>query len=59
MSRYVALGSSMAAGPGIRPTAHGVPWTTKFGLPLPGRPAPLHPNAAGMRVVAELVVAQV
>jgi lysophospholipase L1-like esterase len=34
------------------------PWTTRFGLPLPGRPAPLHPNAAGMRVVADLVVAQ-
>jgi lysophospholipase L1-like esterase len=34
------------------------PWTTKFGLPLPGRPAPLHPNAAGMRTVADLIVAQ-
>ena len=37
------------------------PWTTKparFGLPLPGRPAPLHPNAEGMRAVADLVVAQ-
>ncbi|MEO3758781.1 SGNH/GDSL hydrolase family protein [Mycobacterium sp. B14F4] len=34
------------------------PWTTKFGLPLPGRPAPLHPNAAGMRAAADLVVAQ-
>jgi lysophospholipase L1-like esterase len=34
------------------------PWTTKFGLPLPGRPAPLHPNAAGMRAVADLVVVQ-
>ena len=37
------------------------PWTTKFG-PLAffrlGAPAPLHPNAAGMRVVADLVVAQ-
>jgi lysophospholipase L1-like esterase len=32
------------------------PWTTKFGLPLPGRPAPLHPNTAGMRAVADLVV---
>ena len=31
------------------------PWTTKFGLPLPGRPAPFHPNAAGMRAVADLV----
>jgi lysophospholipase L1-like esterase len=36
------------------------PWTTtpgKFVVPLPGRPAPLHPNAAGMRAVAELVTA--
>jgi lysophospholipase L1-like esterase len=31
------------------------PWTVKTGLPLPGRPAPLHPNGAGMRAVAELV----
>jgi lysophospholipase L1-like esterase len=31
------------------------PWTAKFGLPLPDRPAPLHPNAAGMRAVADLV----
>lgn len=35
------------------------PWTTKFGLPLPGRPAPLHPNAAGMRAVARLAAAEV
>ena len=34
------------------------PWTTGFGVPLPGRPAPLHPNAAGMRTVADLVIAQ-
>ena len=34
------------------------PWTTKFGLPVPWRPAPLHPNAAGMRAVANLVVEQ-
>ena len=34
------------------------PWTTKFGVPLPGRPAPLHPNAAGMRAVADRVVAR-
>jgi hypothetical protein len=26
-------------------------------LPLPGKVAPLHPNAAGMRAVADLVVA--
>jgi hypothetical protein len=32
---------------------------TKFGLPLPGRPAPLHPNAEGMRAVADLVVGMV
>lgn len=34
------------------------PWTTRFGVPWPWRPAPLHPNAAGMRAVADLVVAQ-
>ena len=34
-----------------------VPWTTRFGWPVPGRPAPLHPNADGMRAVADLVVA--
>jgi lysophospholipase L1-like esterase len=37
------------------------PWTTmpvRYGLPLPGRPAPLHPNGPGMRAVADLVVAQ-
>ncbi len=35
------------------------PWTTKpsrIGLPMPGRPAPAHPNAAGMRAVADLVI---
>ncbi len=34
------------------------PWTigpARHGVPLPGSPAPLHPNAAGMRAVAELV----
>jgi lysophospholipase L1-like esterase len=35
------------------------PWTTRFGLPLPGRPAPLHPNAEGMRAVSGLVAAEV
>ncbi|WNG93333.1 SGNH/GDSL hydrolase family protein [Mycobacterium sp. ITM-2016-00318] len=38
------------------------PWTTKpsrYGLPIPGRPFPAHPNAAGMRAVAELVAASV
>lgn len=34
------------------------PWTTKPGVPLPRRAAPLHPNAAGMRAVAELIAAQ-
>jgi lysophospholipase L1-like esterase len=34
-----------------------VPWTTRPGLPLPWGTAPLHPNAAGMRAVADLVVA--
>ncbi|MBY0386999.1 MAG: SGNH/GDSL hydrolase family protein [Mycobacterium pseudokansasii] len=37
------------------------PWTEKparLGVPLPARPAPLHPNAAGMRAVAKLVAAQ-
>jgi lysophospholipase L1-like esterase len=35
------------------------PWMTRFGVPLPGRPAPLHPNAAGMRAVADLVTDRV
>lgn len=35
------------------------PWTTRFHLPWPRGPAPMHPNAAGMRAVAELVTAQV
>jgi hypothetical protein len=37
------------------------PWTTKptrFGLPIPGRPFPAHPNAAGMRAVADLIIEQ-
>jgi lysophospholipase L1-like esterase len=34
------------------------PWTTRFGLPVLWRPMPLHPNSAGMRAVADLVVAQ-
>lgn len=32
------------------------PWTTRPGLPWPRRPMPLHPNATGMRAVADLVV---
>jgi lysophospholipase L1-like esterase len=35
------------------------PWTTGFGPPWPWRPAPWHPNAAGMRAVADLVTAQI
>lgn len=35
------------------------PWTVGAGWLLPWRPAPFHPNAAGMRAVAELVVAQI
>ena len=34
------------------------PWAVGAGWPLPWRPAPFHPNAAGMRAVAELVTAQ-
>lgn len=36
------------------------PWTTlpsRWGFTLPGRPAPLHPNAQGMRAVADLLAA--
>ena len=34
------------------------PWMSKPGLPLPGKVFPLHPNATGMRAVAELIVGQ-
>lgn len=34
------------------------PWTVGAGLPLPWRPWPFHPNAAGMSAVADLVVAR-
>ena len=34
------------------------PWTSPFGIPWPGRVAPLHPNAAGMRAVADLIAAR-
>jgi lysophospholipase L1-like esterase len=37
------------------------PWTTRparYVVPMPGRPAPLHPNGAGMQAVAELVLNQ-
>ncbi|MDT5388323.1 MAG: hypothetical protein QOE04_1964 [Mycobacterium sp.] len=32
------------------------PWTARLGLPWPGQVVPLHPNAAGMRAVANLIV---
>jgi lysophospholipase L1-like esterase len=32
------------------------PWASRFGLPWPWRKAPLHPNVAGMRAVADLVI---
>ena len=31
------------------------PWTVGATLPLPGRPLPYHPNAAGMRAVATMI----
>jgi lysophospholipase L1-like esterase len=34
------------------------PWTVGAGWPLPWRPAPFHPNAAGMRAVADLIAHQ-
>jgi lysophospholipase L1-like esterase len=35
------------------------PWTVGARFPVPKRPAPFHPNAAGMAAVAELVVSRV
>jgi GDSL-like Lipase/Acylhydrolase family len=35
------------------------PWTAACSVPWPGRPAAMHPNAAGMRAVADLVTTQV
>lgn len=37
------------------------PWTnlpSRFPVPIPGHTAPLHPNADGMRAVADLIVAE-
>ncbi len=34
------------------------PWTVGAGWPLPWRPAPFHPNAAGMAAVADLVLTE-
>ena len=33
------------------------PWAVGAGWPLPWRPAPFHPNAAGMRAVADFIAA--
>lgn len=35
------------------------PWTMGAAWPLPWRPAPFHPTAAGMRAVADLIVGRV
>jgi len=35
------------------------PWTVGAGWPVPWRPAPFHPNAAGMSAVADLIVEQI
>ena len=48
MSRYVALGSSMAAGPGIRPGATGAPWVA-------GRSARNYPHLVAQRLNLDLV----
>lgn len=48
MKRYVALGSSMAAGPGIRPRAAGAPWGS-------GRSARNYPHLVAHRCGLDLV----
>ena len=48
MSRYVALGSSMAAGPGIRPSAPGAPFRA-------GRSARNYPHLVAERLGLDLV----
>jgi len=48
MSRYVALGSSMAAGPGISPRADGSPY-------LAGRSARNYPHLVAARLGLDLV----
>ena len=48
IKRYVALGSSMAAGPGIRPRAAGAPWSS-------GRSARNYPHLVAERLSLELV----
>lgn len=46
--RYVALGSSMAAGPGIKPSAPGAPWRS-------GRSARNYPHLVAARLGLDLV----
>ena len=48
MSRYVALGSSVAAGPGIRPSADGAPFRA-------GRSARNYPHLVAERLGLDLV----
>lgn len=48
MNRYVALGSSMAAGPGIKPSAEGAPWQA-------GRSARNYPHLVAARLGLDLV----
>jgi lysophospholipase L1-like esterase len=48
MKRYVALGSSMAAGPGIRPRAAGAPWWA-------GRSARNYPHLLAQRLKLDLI----
>jgi hypothetical protein len=60
-----ATGCEVAGAAGASRDHHAwsaAPWTigpARYGVPLPGSPAPLHPNAAGMRAVAELVSNQI
>jgi hypothetical protein len=49
MSRYVAFGSSMAAGPGIRPSADGAPFRT-------GRSARNYPHLVAEKLGLDLIV---
>jgi len=48
MTRYLALGSSMAAGPGIRPPADGAPFRA-------GRSARNYPRVAAEKLGLDLV----
>jgi lysophospholipase L1-like esterase len=56
-----ATGCELVAAGHASRTHHGWsadPWAAAAGLPLPWRPAPFHPNAAGMRAVADLILKQ-